>query len=110
MEFLFFIADADDTDVGPEFEADARSWVAETDGSGARIHGNRLRPAADATVVKVRGGEVVTSPGAVATGVDWIAGFDVIEAADLEAAIEIARRHPMARAGQIEIRPVWPFE
>jgi hypothetical protein len=34
----------------------------------------------------------------------------VIDCADLDEAIEIAARHPMARHGQIEIRPMWPIE
>jgi len=33
----------------------------------------------------------------------------VIEAADLDEAIEIASKHPMARFGRIELRPVWPL-
>jgi hypothetical protein len=41
---------------------------------------------------------------------EWIAGHDVIDCADLDEAIEIAAKHPMARYGQIEIRPMWPFE
>ena len=38
------------------------------------------------------------------------AGFDVLECADLDEAIEVARRHPMARLGVLEVRPFWPFE
>ena len=37
-------------------------------------------------------------------------GYDVIECGDLDAAIEIAAKHPMAQLGQIEIRPMWPIE
>ncbi|WP_292777631.1 YciI family protein [Microbacterium sp. UBA6741] len=40
---------------------------------------------------------------------EWIAGFDVIDADDLDAAIEIAAAHPMARFGLVEVRPVWPL-
>jgi hypothetical protein len=39
-----------------------------------------------------------------------IAGFDLLECADLNMAIEIASKHPMARFGKIEIRPFWPEE
>lgn len=39
-----------------------------------------------------------------------IAGYDILECADLDAAIEVASRHPMARLGRIEIRPVWPLD
>ncbi|HEX7163398.1 MAG TPA: YciI family protein [Trebonia sp.] len=42
--------------------------------------------------------------------VEQIAGYDVLECADLDEAIEIARGHPMARLGILEVRPFWPFE
>ena len=35
---------------------------------------------------------------------DWIAGFDVLECADLDAAIEVAAEHPMAAGGRLELR------
>ena len=108
MDFLFFIADAPDPE--PASETDAVDWAGEMDARGVRLYGDRLRPADDATVVKVRGGETVTSSGSIAGDRDWIAGFDVIRCADMDEAVRIASRHPMARAGQIEIRPVWPFE
>ena len=37
-----------------------------------------------------------------------IAGFDLLDCADLDEAIEIAGRHPMARVGILEVRPFWP--
>ena len=40
---------------------------------------------------------------------EQVAGFDVLECDDLDEAIEIARRHPMARLGLLEVRPFWPF-
>lgn len=107
MDFLFFIADAPDPEPA---EPSAVNWGDEMNARGARLYGDRLRPAADATVVKVRGGETVTTSGSISGGDDPIAGFDVIRCADLAEAVEIAARHPMARAGQIEIRPVWPLE
>jgi len=39
---------------------------------------------------------------------DLIAGFDVLECADLDEAIDVASKHPMAWAGAIELRPFWP--
>jgi hypothetical protein len=39
-----------------------------------------------------------------------VAGFDVLECADLDEAIEVASKHPMAWRGAIELRPFWPFE
>jgi hypothetical protein len=37
-------------------------------------------------------------------------GFDILECDSLEEAIAIAARHPMARAGRLELRAFWPFE
>jgi hypothetical protein len=108
MEFLLLIADAPDGE--QNVDLDAERWVEDLEARGAHLYGNRTRPGAEATIVKVRGGDVVTVPGAPHEGRDWIAGFDVIECDSLEEAVEIAAQHPMARAGQIQIRPIWPFD
>jgi hypothetical protein len=108
MEFLFLIADAPDGETGVDMDAEA--WVDELEARGARLYGNRTRPGDEATIVKVRGDEVVTATGSLNEGRDWIAGFDVIECDSLDEAVEIAAAHPMARAGQIQIRAVWPFD
>jgi len=85
-------------------------WVAETTEGGTRRHGDRLSPANDATTVKLRGGRLSVTAGPFAETTEWIAGYDVIECGDLDAAIEMAAKHPMAQPGQIEIRPMWPIE
>ena len=41
---------------------------------------------------------------------EWITGFDLLDCADLDEAIEVASKHPMARFGRIEIRPFWQEE
>lgn len=89
---------------------DVEDWVTEMDGRGVRQRGDRLRPSADATTVTVRGGELVVTDGPFAAGPEWMAGYDIIECADLDEAIEVASKHPMAKYGAVEIRPVWPFE
>ena len=89
---------------GPTIE----EWVEEVDGKGIRLMGNRLRPASDATTVRVRGaGETVVTDGPYAETKEQMGGFDVIECADLDQAIEIASRHPVARWGMVEVRPFW---
>jgi hypothetical protein len=86
---------------------DPAGWVAEMDGRGVRKHGDRLRPVADATTVRVRHSELLVSDGPFAETKEQIAGYDVIECADLDEAIEIASKHPVARFGTVEIRPFW---
>ncbi|MFD8717154.1 YciI family protein [Streptomyces sp. NPDC059629] len=70
--------------------------------------GDRLRPAADATTVRVQGDEVLLSDGPFAETKEYVAGLDIIEVADLDEAIALASRHPAALAGgSVEVRPVW---
>jgi len=59
--------------------------------------------------VRVRGGELLVTDGPFAETKEVIAGFDVIECADLDEAIEIVRKHPMAHNGRIELRAFDPL-
>jgi hypothetical protein len=83
------------------------AWVQEMDERGVRKFGSRLRPVADATTVRVRDGEVLLADGPFAETKEQIGGFDLIECRDLDEAIEVASRHPAARFGTIEVRPLW---
>jgi hypothetical protein len=56
--------------------------------------------------VRVRNGRLLTSDGPFAETKELIVGFDLLECADLDEAIEVARAHPMARTGRLDIRPV----
>jgi hypothetical protein len=57
----------------------------------------------------VRGGELIVTDGPYAETKEQVAGFDVLECADLDEAIEVASRHPMARLGLLEVRPFRPL-
>jgi hypothetical protein len=89
------------TDGMPTFD----SWLDEMLARGVDVHGDRLRDVSDATTVQVRNREILVSDGPFAETKEQIAGYDVIECADLDEAIEVARTHPMARSGRLEIRP-----
>jgi hypothetical protein len=90
-----------------EEEALPTAWVQEMQGRGVRRLGSRLRPVSDATTVRVRGGEVLLSDGPFAETKEQIGGFDLIECEDLDEAIEVASKHPGAKFGTIEVRPLW---
>jgi len=60
--------------------------------------------------VRVRGGELLVTDGPYLEAKEWIAGFDTLECRDLDEAIEVASKHPMARFGTLELRPFWPLE
>ena len=59
----------------------------------------------DATTIRVRGGEVVIADGPFAETKEQIAGFDILECADLDEAMEVAAKHPVTRFGVLELRP-----
>ena len=99
-----------DPDAGSADEDDPEAWVREMDGRGVRLFGEVLRRPADATFVRRRHGEVLVTDGGFAEAKEWVAGFDLIEVRDLAEAIEVAAKHPMARGGAIELRPLWPFD
>ena len=84
-----------------------RDWIAEMEGTGAKVSGGALRPSAEAATVRIRGGELLVSDGPFAETKEQIAGFDVLQCADLDEAIEVAARHPVAAFGSIELRPFW---
>jgi len=50
---------------------------------------------------------VLVADGPFAETKEQIAGFDIIECDDLDEAIDVASRHPVARFGSIEVRPFW---
>jgi hypothetical protein len=89
------------TTIGPEVEA----WVQEMDARGVRLQGHELAGVQDATTIRVRGGEVVIADGPFAETKELIAGFDLLECADLDEAMEVAAKHPVARLGALELRP-----
>ncbi|HET6187273.1 MAG TPA: YciI family protein [Trebonia sp.] len=108
MKYLMFVC-VDEALATPEatqdIERDAMAWVEEMDGRGVRLQGNRLEEISTATTVRVRGGEVELADGPFAETKELIAGFDILECADLDEAIEVAGKHPVARIGSLEVRP-----
>jgi hypothetical protein len=78
-------------------ERAVEAWVTEMEASGVKLSGGALRPVSEAKTVRVRGGEVLVSDGLFAETKEQIAGFDVLECANLDEAIEAAARHPTAR-------------
>lgn len=110
MKYLMFVCSdtVPDTDTAPE--PDVEEWVATNDAAGRRLQGAVLAPASDATTVRVRNGELLVSDGPFAETKELIVGFDLLDCADRDEAIEVARTHPMARGGRIELRPLADFE
>jgi hypothetical protein len=110
MEYLLFIVSDPAAPTYIPEEDNIEEWSADIERRGVARVGNRLRPPSDATTVTVRDGQTILTDGPFADTKEWIAGFDLIDVDNLDQAIEIASKHPMARFGRVEVRPVWPFE
>jgi hypothetical protein len=72
---------------------------------GIELDGARLHSVSDATTVRAVAGEVQVTDGPFAETKEQIAGYDVIEAPDLDTAIAVAAAHPTLHVGAIEVRP-----
>ena len=103
MKYMLMIC-VDPADVPEDEPDDVEPWVNDLDSRGIRLFGDRLRPPSDATTVRVRGGEVMSTDGPYAETKEQIAGFDVIECASLEDAVRWAGRHPHSWMGAVEVR------
>jgi hypothetical protein len=107
MKYLLLICNDGSFDGATAEELDAGAWVEETDRRGVRLLGSRIHPPEDATTVRVKDGAPLITDGPFAETKEQICGFDIIDCADLDEAIEIAAKHPVARFGMIEVRPFW---
>lgn len=74
--------------------------------SGQYLGGNRLQPTTAATTVRIRNGKLSTTDGPFAETKEQLGGYYLIEAKDLNEAIQVGSRIPGARFGSIEVRPI----
>jgi hypothetical protein len=77
--------------------------------SGQMLAGNGLQPTSTATTVRIRNGKLGTTDGPFAETKEQLGGFYLIEAKDLNEAIQVAARIPAARTGSIEVRPIQTY-
>ena len=87
-------------------------YFAFTDGirkSGHYVAGEALQPIATATTIRIRNGKMATTDGPFAETREQLGGFYLIEARDLNDAIQVAAKIPSARLGSVEVRPVVDF-
>ena len=73
---------------------------------GVMVAAEALQPIETATTVRVRGGQLSVTDGPFAETKEQLAGFYLIEARDLNDAINVAAKIPPAREGSVEVRPV----
>lgn len=115
MKYLCLIYDEEKTYAGMskvETEAFMGEYFAFTDGikkSGHYVGGEALKPVHTATTVRVRSGKMSTTDGPFAETREQLGGYYLIEAKDLNDAIQVAAKIPSARIGSIEVRPIEDF-
>ena len=78
--------------------------------SGHMLGGEALMPTQTASTVRVRNGKTQTTDGPFAETKEQLGGFYLIEAKDLNEALQIAARIPAARSGGVEVRPIMVFD
>lgn len=109
MRYMMFVAVDSDPDKDFDGALSIDEWFDQIPPE-KYVMGDRLRPASDAKLVRVRkGGETLITDGAFTESKEWIAGFDILECDSIDEAIAIAAKHPQARGGRIEVREFWPL-
>jgi hypothetical protein len=96
----------------PKAETDAvmAEYMAFTESikkSGQYLGSNRLQPTHASTTVRLRNGKLSTTDGPFAETKEQLGGYYLVEARDLNDAIQVASRIPSARVGSIEVRPIF---
>jgi hypothetical protein len=113
MKFVCLVY-SEPTDLGPKTDAEAEALVDEhLDYDDVLRMGDHyiisdaLQPVDTATTVRVRGGKTSVTDGPFAETKELLGGFILIEARDMEEAVQLAAGIPSARMGCIEVRPVY---
>jgi len=108
MRYLLMIAGEEGTtSPDPKVTEAYGEWAKEAAERGILHGGERLRPTTDATTVRVRNGETLTTDGPFAETKEQLGGYFLVDCKDLDEAIMAAAKLPGARTGSIEVRPIW---
>jgi hypothetical protein len=89
-----------------ECYAESLQLAHDLQGKGQYVSANPLHPVALATSVRIRDGRRMVTDGPFAETREQLGGYYLIEAPDLDDALSVASRIPMARKGTVEVRPV----
>ena len=109
MKYMLLIYADENIWTEPEREAcydESTQLCRELAGSGQFISASPLQPVATATSIQVRNGKRTVTDGPFAETREQLGGYFMIEAKDLDEAIDIAGRVPGARKGTVEVRPI----
>jgi hypothetical protein len=107
MKYVAFIGTEGKT--APEARAvmqrELPGWIEEMNSRGVRLVGRELDFPGTAATVRVRDGEALVTDGPFAETKEFVGGFDLLDCADLDEAIEVVATSPVSRFHPIEIRP-----
>ena len=107
MQFVLSICHDESFRATPELITAIYAWVERMDTAGVRLGGWPLRPIEEVQTVRVREGEFHVTSGLAAPSECPMTAIQVIEADNMDAAVEIAASYPMASVAAVEVRPVW---
>jgi hypothetical protein len=118
MQYMLMIHESEDAYSGEDGASVMEATLAghmklieKLEAEGVEYSGNRLREAHTATTLRYEGGgKAALHDGPFAETHEELGGYYIVEAPDLDAAVEWARMIPIPGKGAIEIRPVWPAE
>ena len=94
---------------GDAFMGEYGAFTESVKSSGHYLGGNPLQPVQTATTIRSRNGKVSTTDGPFAETKEQLGGYYLIEAKDLNEAIQVASRIPSVKTGSIEVRPIMVF-
>jgi hypothetical protein len=94
---------------GDAFMGEYGAYTQSIKGSGHYLGGEALQPVHTATTIRSRNGKVSTTDGPFAETKEQLGGFYLVEAKDLNDAIQVASRIPSVKTGSIEVRPIMTF-
>jgi len=103
-ESIFWDENGEEIEDPVELQAH-EAWDNEMKGRGILVGGGALQPVRETTMLRVSNGELLVSDGPFAETKEQMAGYSVLECADLDEAIEVSSRHPTAKIGTFELRP-----
>lgn len=87
-------------------DPECHAYAEAVHGSGRMLAAEALQPVSTATTVRMRNGKLSITDGPFAETKEQLAGFYLIEAKDLNEALQVAGGIPAARVGSVEVRPV----
>lgn len=95
---------------GDKFFAEYETFTESIQKSGHLVAGDAIQPVSTATTLRMRNGKLSTTDGPFAETKEQLGGYYLIEAKDLNDALQVAAKIPSVKTGSIEVRPVMVFD